>query len=116
MKDTPPAKVWNEERIIRAALEWTEGQLSAKKLDKMLGDESPGERHLSKLARSVVDQWEQRETLELDGKPLRINRVGRAYVIQRVNAHADDNDKPDSGLVTPIASPSPSPSTESAAD
>jgi hypothetical protein len=58
MKEQPQLLVWNEERVMSAALEWINGHLSSQKLHKMLGDESPGERHLSKMCKRIIDQVE----------------------------------------------------------
>lgn len=50
--------VWDEQRIISYALKYFDGQMSADKLHQMLGEESPGERKLRKLIKSVVREIE----------------------------------------------------------
>jgi hypothetical protein len=100
LADVPALVVWNEERLIRAALEWTEGQLSADKLHKMLGEESPGERHLRKLVRGILDQWKATAALELDEKPLTIKRRGKAYIVAFTTPEKLSEDKPDEKAIT----------------
>jgi DNA translocase FtsK/SpoIIIE-like protein len=84
LKDTPTPKAWNEQRVIKAALDWTEGQLSADKLHEMLGEESPGERTLRKLAQSIKDEFKAMGELtnQEDGAKYVINRRGKAYILQ----------------------------------
>lgn len=98
LANQPALVVWNEARVIKAALEWTEGQLSADKLHKMLGEESPGERTLRKLARNILDFWESTGTMppQEDGSKLEIKRKGKAcfiQVIQPISVVTDDADE-----------------------
>ncbi len=84
LKDTPTPKVWNEQRVIKAALEWTDGQLSADKLHEMLGEESPGERTLRKLAQSIKDEFKAmgEVILQEDGSKYVIHRVNNRYFLK----------------------------------
>lgn len=52
----PKLTVWDEERTIKAALEWLDGHLGGEKLHKLLGDESPGERHMRTMCKRVIDR------------------------------------------------------------
>ena len=53
--DQPAVTVWNEARVVRAALDWFDGWLSADELHNTLGVDSPGERHLRRMLRSIKD-------------------------------------------------------------
>lgn len=54
----PEIKEWNEERVLVACIEWLDGLLGGQKLHKMLGDESPGERHLTRVCKRLSDDLE----------------------------------------------------------
>jgi hypothetical protein len=56
LADVPRAKVWNEEDVLEASIEWVNGSLSGQRLHKMLGDESPGERHFNTMCKRIIDQ------------------------------------------------------------
>ena len=76
-----PLVIWNEQRVLKAAIDWLEGHLSAKKLHEMLGEESPGERYFSKLCRRLIDDAEAvgYVTLAEDGSRWEITKVRKAY-------------------------------------
>lgn len=54
----PALGAWDEQRVLSAVIEWTDGHLSGQRLHKMLGPESPGERHLSRICTRLIDQCE----------------------------------------------------------
>ena len=56
MEDVARADVWNEDRVIQAALDLNNGSLSGSALHKLYGDESPGERLLRTLCKRVIDR------------------------------------------------------------
>lgn len=93
-QDQPEIIVWDEQRVLGAALEWLEGHLSADKLHKTLGSESPGERHLRRACRRLVDQAKAEGflTLEKDGTRWKIERRGKAYYLAAFSGDTDDAD------------------------
>lgn len=110
----PQIVVWDEQRVLKWALRYKDGKLSGRELHKLLGQESPGERHLMKVCRSLVDQCNALGVLRLeeDGAEYRIKRVGKANVLVRAKGNGDDNDKNNMRVSDDSLSPSPSPSTE----
>lgn len=56
MKSAPRLKVWDEATVVRFALDFTGGHLSGQKMHRLLGNESPSERHLSTVCKRVIDQ------------------------------------------------------------
>lgn len=56
MKNAPRLKVWDEDAVIEAALEWTGGHLGGQKIHRLLGSESPGERHLNTMCRRIIER------------------------------------------------------------
>lgn len=56
MINAPKLKVWDEDAVIEAALDWTDGHLGGQKIHRLLGSESPGERHLNSLCKRVIDR------------------------------------------------------------
>lgn len=132
MKDVPKLMIWNQQRFIKAALEWMDGALAAQKLHKMIGADSPGERALSKLSRSLVEEYEAEGVItDEDGNKYTLyHRSGnKAWFLKPVTPAPVEADAPDSSDVidepehssalSEIASgvdEEPSPLTESAAD
>ena len=93
LKDQPagtPLVIWNEQRVLKAAIDWLEGHLSAKKLHEMLGEESPGERYFSKLCRRLIDDAEAvgYVTLAEDGSRWEIGKRGRGYYLSQIDTTA----------------------------
>lgn len=87
-----PLVIWNEQRLLKAAIEWLDGHLSAKKLHEMLGEESPGERYFSKLARRLIDDAEAvgYVTLAEDGSRWVISKRGRGYYLSQLEVDTTD--------------------------
>lgn len=102
LANQPAPPTWDDARVIRAALEWTEGQLSADKLHRMLGEESPGERHLRKVVRSIIDQWKATAAVNLDGKPAAIERRGNRYFVVLAEQYPNNTDNADDTGVTAV--------------
>ena len=111
----PTPKVWDEERIIRAALDITDGRLSADALHEMLGSESPGERTLRKLARGILDKFEAGLPITHEGKPLHIKRKGKAYYLHFLPHPVNSDAEPIPDESRQVSEPT-SVSPESAAD
>jgi hypothetical protein len=94
-RDKPKVTTWDEQRVLVAAIDWLEGQVSAKKLHAMLGSESPGERHLSRVCRRLVDQITANGYGERgdDGSQWVIKRHGKTYTLtRRPGDVGDDSD------------------------
>lgn len=85
MAEQPALTIWNEQRVLKASIEWLEGHLSGQALHKMLGSEdSPGERHLAKMCRRLIDEAAQFNfvTLLENGSQWSIKKRGRAYHLE----------------------------------
>lgn len=83
LTNAPKLKIWDETAVIRAALEWTEGHLSGQKIHNLLGNESPGERELSKICRRVIDRASAANSLiEHEGTSYKVVKVKRAYILK----------------------------------
>jgi hypothetical protein len=85
-------KTWDEQAFLKASIEWTDKKLRYVGLHKMLGNETPGERALNKLQRSLLDEYKAEGvlTLQEDGTQWRIKRVGKAYHLVEQGADGSD--------------------------
>lgn len=92
MRDQPALTVWNEQRTLKAVIEWLEGHLSGAELHKHLGEESPGERHFKKMCRALIDQSEQfgYVTLLEDGSEWTIRKRGKGYYLEARKDKSDE--------------------------
>lgn len=95
--DAPKLTVWDEQRVMQAALEWLSGHLSGQKLHKMLGDESPGERHLAKVCRQIIDAAQAIGYAEHNDERYCIKKRGKAYYLELLRS--DESDRSDEQTV-----------------
>lgn len=110
MEGTAKLKTWNEQAYLKASIEWSGGKMQYQALHKMLGTESPGERALSQLHRSLIDTFKTDGILTLheDGTRWMIKRDKKLYLlIPAESAKTDKTDKPDGIIVLPAADDSP---------
>ncbi|MCK6581293.1 MAG: hypothetical protein L6Q98_24650 [Anaerolineae bacterium] len=89
LADAPQLVVWDEARMIRACMELLEGHLGAQKLHQMLGSESPGERHLSKLVRGIRDRSEALGYIEAGEARYKVKKLKRGYYLEPLLAQTD---------------------------
>jgi hypothetical protein len=90
MTGTPMIKVWDAPRCLDFALNYLDGQLSGQKMHKMLGNESPGERHLANMFHQIRDQAASGVLESANGLPLQVKRTGKAfYAIPRSDRSVD---------------------------
>lgn len=113
MTDAPKLTVWDEQRTLKAAIQWLEGHLSGQKLHKLLGEESPGERHLATMCRRIVDESRVAGVVTLleDGSQWKIKKKGKAYHLVR---QSDENEALESAET--LSDHLSDPVTEAAAD
>lgn len=92
MRGMPALQTWDEQRVLAACIEWLEGHLGAQKLHEMLGDESPGERHLAKMVRRLRDEAEQIGELVLAKDQTRwgVVKRGKGYYLQSRSDRSDE--------------------------
>jgi len=91
MAGMPALQTWDEQRTLAACIDWLEGQLSGEKLHKTLGDESPGERHLRKMCRRIIDEAESFgyvRWVETDTR-YKIAKKKRAYYLVDISDQSD---------------------------
>jgi hypothetical protein len=90
MKEAPKLKLWDEAAVIQAALEWTSGRLGGQKIHRLLGNESPGERHLNTIVKRIIERAGMRNGLvEHEGVNYRVKKVDRGHVLQEVSDQSD---------------------------
>ncbi len=91
---TAPLRLWDAQRMLKASMDFFQGEITAVRLHKMLGDESPGERHLRKLMRAILDEYNETGVLTLteDSSEWVIKRVKSKYILE---GKMDKNDKMD---------------------
>jgi|GEM_PF-3469389 len=80
--EQPRIVAWDETRVLKAVMEWTDGALSGQKLHKLLGSESPGERALSKVCRRIVEQAAAVGSIEYEGEKFRVKKLKRGYYLK----------------------------------
>jgi len=106
MPEQSPLRIWDAQRVMKYSIEYFDGQLSADKLHKSLGDESPGERHLRKQVREILDVYHEQNvlTLQEDGSQWFIKKTGKAYyikakatpiIVPEILPHPDDTNDSD---------------------
>lgn len=92
MINAPKLKVWDEDAVMEAAIDWTDGHLGGQKIHRLLGSESPGERHLNSLCKRVIDRGRANggivEYKEVNYKLEK--RSGGGYYMVAID-HTDDN-------------------------
>jgi hypothetical protein len=93
LEGLPQLGVWNEQRVIKSCLDWFDGHLAADKLHKTLGSDSPGERHLRKLVRSIVDESKAAGSVLLveDGTTWILKRRGNRWFLNSSNSDDSSN-------------------------
>lgn len=90
MKSAPRLKVWDEETVIEAALEWTGGHLGGQKIHKLLGNESPGERHLNTICKRVIERAAvSGGVIEHRGVEYRLKKVAKGHHLKRLDESDD---------------------------
>ncbi len=83
----PKIVVWDEQRLLDLALELLDGSVSGEKAHKLLGDESPGERELRRIAQRIGDYVAANGYIERakDGSKWTIKRgAGGARLLQPI--------------------------------
>lgn len=91
--DLPRVKAWNESDVITACVEWLNGGLSGQNLHRMLGDESPGERHLNTMCKRIIDRGAANNgVIEHGGRTyaVRQNPRGKGKVLVPVSSDRTD--------------------------
>lgn len=91
LANQPALTIWNEQRVLKAAIEWMEGHLSGQKLHKLLGDESPGERALAKVCREIIDQAASIGTVTFieNNTQWTVEKVKRGYYLRSKSVKPD---------------------------
>lgn len=84
--------VWDEQRVLAWAVAYLDNRLSGRELHKMLGEESPGERHLNRLVRALVDEARRVGHLLLSGdpEPWYVDKRGKGYYLRRAISASGD--------------------------
>jgi S-DNA-T family DNA segregation ATPase FtsK/SpoIIIE len=85
--------VWDEQRVMGVAIDLLDGRLSGQKMHKLLGTESPGERHLAKMCRRIIDDADQAAnvTRASDGSQWTIKKVRKQYQLVAIS-QSDQSD------------------------
>jgi hypothetical protein len=110
LSNVPKLKVWDELAVVQAALDWNSGGLSGSTIHRLLGDESPGERHLRRICKRVIDRAAGNAgVVEYQLKAYRVepNTKGKGYTIKAVDSW-DGWDGSDMGNIGPTSVPTPS--------
>jgi DNA segregation ATPase FtsK/SpoIIIE-like protein len=91
---SPAPKVWDEQRVLKSCLDWLNGHLSGQRLHQRLGSESPGERHLAKVCRSIRDDFEAVGFVLLveDGSRWMLKQVKRGWYLHPLSDEPDNQD------------------------
>ncbi len=84
--------VWDEQRVLKACIEWLNGHLSGQKLHLTLGSESPGERHLVRMCKRLIDQSKAFGYVARDDtdEKMSIRKRKRGYYLESLSAKTDD--------------------------
>ena len=82
MGDAPRLRKWDETETLEACHKWLDGHLSAQKLHKLLGEESPGERHFSGMIARIIRQAEQDGGVSVGGVRLAVRKVKKGYYLK----------------------------------
>jgi hypothetical protein len=83
--NAPKLVVWDEQRVLVSCIEWLDGHLGGQKLHNMLGDESPGERHLTRACKRLIDDLESVGYVEREDtntRYVRMKRRGKGVYVQ----------------------------------
>jgi hypothetical protein len=121
LANAPRLKVWDEDAVIEAALEWTNGSLSGQKIHRLLGSESPGERALNTLCKRVIDRAAASGRViqfREEAYEVRRNPKGKGWIIVSYDtSDVSDVGAPGASSVGTVSEASPGqPLAESAAD
>lgn len=119
LSDEPPVLLvtWDEQRVLKSCIEWHGGHLSGQALHKTLGSESPGERHLARACKRLIDESAAMGyvTVNDTGEKWRIAKRGRGYYAKPFKEQTDTPDEKESQPLEDSPSVQPS-DFESAAD
>lgn len=107
---------WDPERVLEWCIKYLNGHLSAQKLHKLLGDESPGERHLQKQVRSLTDDYFDKAVImeAPDNQPRTIMKRGKGYYAELL--HGARSDRSDETPVLETAAPMSEPESDEGED
>lgn len=78
---------------MQAALEWTGGNLSGQKIHKLLGDDSPGERHLVNICKRIIDRAAALGYTEHAGEQYRVVKIRKGFYLVPAKAQSDELDE-----------------------